>query len=409
MTTEPSGDRLGASVMRALRTEAPEAEFFGMPGPRMREAGCESLEPMESVAVMGIIEVLKRYRSLARLRARLVEDIRARSPDVVVGIDAPDFNLGALKRFGHAGIPRVQLVSPQVWAWRRGRVRSVAASCDLLLSIFPFEAALYDGQPLDVKFIGHPVADEFPLTPDRAAARARLGCANPEKRLLAVLPGSRNQEITHLAAPFFESAALLAASHANLEVLCPCVSQAHQARLEEICALAAPKLRVRFLEGLGREVLAAADVALVASGTATLESMLARTPMVVGYRMPRFNFAIVRRLVRVPFIAMPNLLAGHELVPEFIQDAVQPAMLAKALDAWLCDADRRGAFAAEAATLHATLCRDASVTAAQAILGVIAQSRPEATSGVSPWTMTDATSEDAPSPSSGEPTHSCRK
>ena len=374
MTTEPSGDRLGASVIQALRARAPDAEFFGMPGPRMRAAGCESLEPMESVAVMGIIEVLKRYRSLARLRARLVEDIRARSPDVVVGIDAPDFNLGALKRFGRSGIPRVQLVSPQVWAWRRGRVRSVAASCDLLLSIFPFEAALYDGQPLDVKFIGHPVADEFPLNPDRAAARARLGCSDPDQRVLAVLPGSRSQEIAHLAATFFETAALLVASHANLEVLCPCVNPAHKARLEEICAAVAPTLRVRFLEGLGREVLAAADVALVASGTATLESMLARTPMVVGYRMPRFNFAIVRRLVRVPFIAMPNLLAGHELVPEYIQDAVQPAALAEALDDWLCDDDRRATFVSEAATLHETLCRDASATAAEAILNVIAES-----------------------------------
>lgn len=369
VTTEPSGDRLGVSLISALREQAPDVELFGMPGPRMRAAGCEVIAPMESVAVMGFVEVLRRYRELSRLRADLMHAIAARKPDVVVGIDAPDFNIGALKRLAATGCRRVQLVSPQVWAWRRGRVKTVATSCDMLLSILPFEAELYEGLPLAVHFIGHPVADEFPIESVRGQMRVALALDFPsDARLLAVLPGSRRQEIAHLAEPFFRAAAIMCERDPRLRVLCPCVSAEHRALLEQVRAEVAPRLDVRFFEQQGREVLQAADVALVASGTATLESLLAKTPMVVGYRMPTLNHVLARRLVRVPFIAMPNLLAGRRLVPEFIQHDVTPEHLADAAIAWLCDDDARADFTGTAVAIHREIRLDASRTAARHIL-----------------------------------------
>jgi len=368
IATEPSGDRLGAGLIRALEEAEPGIECFGMAGPRMRAQGCEPLAEMESVAVMGIVEVLARYPELRRIRRRLVEAIAARRPDVVVGIDAPDFNLGALALLGKGPAVRVQFVSPQVWAWRRGRVRTVARAVDLLLTIFPFEPALYEGQPIDTRFVGHPIADEIPPERDVAGARRALELPAGHREWLAVLPGSRAQEIRHNAAPFFAAAATLARARSTLGVVCPYLNAGHLASLEAARLACAPDLAVAFREQCGREALAAADVALVASGTATLEGLLSGTPLVVGYRMPWLNYAIMRTMVRVPFIAMPNLLAEQALVPEFVQGAMTPEALTAALGEWFESPPRRAAYAERARALSNDLRRDASRSAARAIL-----------------------------------------
>lgn len=339
-----------------------------MAGPRMRGAGCEALARMESVAVMGIVEVLARYRELSATRRRLMRDIASRQPHAVVGIDSPDFNLGALEQLRASNALKVQFVSPQVWAWRRGRIPGIARVVDLLLTILPFEPALYAGQPLDTRFVGHPIADELAPATDRLALRRKLGLSEPQAPLLAVLPGSRRQEIRQLAAPFFAAAARTAGRQTALNVVCPYADRAHRSLLENARARAAPALEVLFREQAGREALAAADCALVASGTATLEGLLTGTPLVVAYRVPWLNYAIMRPMLSVPYVALPNLLAGEALVPEFLQMAARPAALSDAVSAWLEDPARRRAYAARAAEIGADLRRDASRSAAAAIL-----------------------------------------
>lgn len=363
---ELSGDLLGAGLIRALRRRYPQAVFEGIAGPGMLAAGCSGLFPLERLSVMGLVEVLRHLPELLRIRRALLARWRADPPDVFIGIDAPDFNLPLARRLRAGGVRTAHYVSPSVWAWRQGRVRGIARSVDLMLALFPFEERFYRDHAVPVACVGHPLADEIPLVSDRAAARAALAvtAAGP---VLAVLPGSRHGEVGRLGPDFIAAAQGLAERHPGLQVLLPCATPALRAQLEAQLRAAQAQSLVRLVDGRAREVLAAADLALVASGTATLEAMLVGRPLVMAYRIAPLTYAIARRLMKIDRFALPNLLAGRDLVPEFIQDAATPAALCAALDAWLTEPARAQAVCAEFARLHAELRRDASEAAATAL------------------------------------------
>jgi lipid-A-disaccharide synthase len=363
---EASGDQLGAALIAALRARVRGLEVRGVAGPKMRMAGCEVLADSEELAVMGLFEVLKHLPRLWRLRTQLVDSILAWQPDVFVGIDAPDFNLRLARPLKRAGLRTVQYVSPQVWAWRQSRVRTMAECCELVLCLLPFEPAFYAGHGLAAKFVGHPLADQIPLQADRAAARRALQL--PEQgTLVALLPGSRGAEVAHLGRPFRAAAAELATRHPDWRFVAPMANAAAAARF---AAQAPPVPGLMLVDGQARTVLQAADAALIASGTATLEALLCACPMAVAYRFGALTAAVVRglHLVKLPYFAMPNLLAGEALVPEFFQSAVTSSALASAVESLLENPDRRAHLIARFAALHRQLRVDGAARAADAIL-----------------------------------------
>ena len=375
---EASGDRLGADFIRAVLARRPDTRFDGIAGPQMAAAGCETLAAAERLAVMGLVEVLRHLPRILAVRRRVLAEFLGRRPDVFVGIDAPEFNLGLAGELHAAGIRTVQYVSPQVWAWRRGRVRGMVRSLDRVLCLLPFEQRFYEGQGLAAEFVGHPLADRMPLEPDRAAARATLGI-HAHAPLLAVLPGSRQGEVERLAEPFARTLRRLAEERPALQYVAPMVRPA----LQEVFAAAlrhhAPGVSVRLLDGQAGTALAAADAALVASGTATLETLLSKRPMVVAYRVAPVTAGVLRlfRLMKAPFIAQPNLLAGRQVVEEYVQEQVQPAVLVPAVCRALDDDAHRRDLEQLFRDLHLDLRRDASGRAADAVLalaGNVAQS-----------------------------------
>ncbi len=373
---ESSGDALGAALIEALRARVPELEVIGVAGSKMRAAGCEVLADAHELEVMGLAEVLPHLPRLLRLRARLVRDIAAHAPDVFVGIDYQQFNLGLARRLKSRGLATVQYVSPQVWAWRRGRVRTIGRAFDLVLCLLPFEPAFYREHHVAAQFVGHPLADQIPMQPDRAAARAALGLETAAP-VLALLPGSRVGEVERLVPAFLRAARLLAARHPGLVVVAPMATPAARRAFERVLATMpqaqAPPLRL--LDGQARTALMAADTALVASGTATLEALLCRCPMVVAYRFAAVTAMLVRalRLVRVPYFSLPNWLAGQMLVPEFLQEAVLPEPMAEALAALLDDAPRREYLLGQFQAIHASLRQQGAALAAEAVIQCVRQ------------------------------------
>ncbi len=323
---EASGDALGAAVVRALRARQPDVQIMGVGGERLCREGLDSLFPLERLAVMGVVEPLGRLPELLARRRGLVRHFTRNPPDLFLGIDAPDFNLGLAARLRRAGVTTAQLVSPAVWAWRPGRVRGIARAVDRVFCLLPFEPAFYAEHGVAAEFVGHPLAGELASAPSRALARRRLGlpAAAP---VLALLPGSRAGEVRRLLPDFLQAAALLRADLPALQVVVPAASAERERQL-------APLLRgqpASLLAGGSRDALAAADAVLTASGTATLEAALLGRPMVVAYRMHPLSYRLLRRLLRVPHVALPNLLAGRALVPEFLQDEARPRALAAAL------------------------------------------------------------------------------
>jgi lipid-A-disaccharide synthase len=368
---EASGDLLGAALIDALRARAPDTCFVGLAGERMRAAGCEPLGSSGEISVMGFVEPLRHLPRLLRLRARLEREFRERRVDAFIGIDSPSFNLGLAGRLHRSGMATIQYVSPQVWAWRPGRVRRIAASVDAVLCLMPFEPQFYADHAVRAEFVGHPLADQVPLQVDRAGARHVLGLA-ADARVVALLPGSRMAEVKRLGADFAAAAARVAKQGTPVpEFIAPMATQ-------ELAAVFNRQVfdsgaRVRLVDRSADLVLAAADAALVASGTATLQTLLHGCPMVVAYRVAPLTALLARDfgLVKVRYISQPNLLAGEELVPEFLQEAVTPHALASSLQAALEDQARRAYLQKRFHEIHLQLRQGGADKAARCVLDVI--------------------------------------
>lgn len=378
---EASGDLLGAGLIERLRERFPEAAFAGVGGDAMREQGMETWFDAQQLAVMGFAEVLSHLPRLLRLRRTLREQLLAWRPDVFVGIDAPDFNLGVERWLKRRGVRTVHYVSPSVWAWREKRAQTIGRSADRVLCLFPMEPAIYAQHGVDARFVGHPLADAMPLHADRSAARRALALPD-DVPVLAVLPGSRLGEIQRLGPAFFDAAKRVAEQIADLHIVVPAANAAclaaieallSERRLPVVNAQTAAPAEFRLLDGQARTAMVAADVVLLASGTATLEAMLAKRPMVVGYRIAPLTHAIVRRLgmLKIDRYALPNILAGADLVPERMQDDCTPQALADAVLGWLRNPDAVESLQSRYRELHLALRQDASARAADAVAELI--------------------------------------
>ncbi|MBT8768621.1 lipid-A-disaccharide synthase [Metapseudomonas boanensis] len=362
---EASGDILGSTLMQALKVQHPDVEFIGVGGGRMQAEGLEPYFPMERLSVMGLVEVLGRLPELLARRKRLITTLIEARPDVFIGIDAPDFNLGVELKLRHAGIKTVHYVSPSVWAWRQKRVLKIRKGCDLMLTLFPFEARFYEEQGVPVRFVGHPLADAIPLETDRLAARRALGLPG-ESPVVALMPGSRGGEVAKLGELFLDAAERLRSMRPGVQFVLPCASPERRAQVEAM--LAGRDLALTLLDGRSHEALAACDAVLIASGTATLEALLYKRPMVVAYRVAPLTYRILKRLVKSPFVSLPNLLAQRLLVPELLQDAATPEALSGAMGALL---EGGGVQTEGFDAIHRTLRQDASRQAADAILKLV--------------------------------------
>lgn len=364
---ETSGDILGAGLIRALKGHYPDARFVGVAGPLMQAEGCEAWFEMEELAVMGVVEVLERLPRLLKIRKELTQRFSELKPDVFVGIDAPDFNITLEGRLKQRGIPTIHYVSPSVWAWRQKRVFKIGKSTNMVLAFLPFEKAFYDKFNVPCRFIGHTMADSMPLEPDKKLARETLGIPL-DVHCLALLPGSRNAEVEMLSADFLKTALLLRQHYPDLHIVVPLVNAKRREQFERIKAEIAPDLPAHLLDGQARNAMIASDAALLASGTAALECMLAKCPMVVGYRMKPFTYWLAKRLVKTPYVSLPNLLAGREIVTELLQEECVPDKLSVALLPLLADGEKSHELRQTFTTLHESIRRDADEQAAQAVI-----------------------------------------
>jgi lipid-A-disaccharide synthase len=369
---EVSGDRLGAGLVSELQRRLPGATFAGVPGPAMEAAGCAAWAHSEDLAVMGLVEVLRHLPRIRRVMGTVKARLASEPPDVYVGIDAPDFNLRVERVARRAGIPTVHYVSPSVWAWREGRVAVLRESCSLVLCLLPFEADFLNARGVAAEFVGHPLADELPVAPDAAPARAALGLPATGP-VVAVLPGSRRGEVERLGPVFAATIAWLADREPGLHFVVPAATPALRAILAgQLAGL--PAGLVTLVDGQSQQAMVASDVVLLASGTATLEAMLLRRPMVVAYRLAPLTWTLVKglNLVRVAWVSLPNLLAGEGLVPELLQDRAQPALLGAEVRRLLLDGAARAALLARFDGLRDRLRQDASARAAAAVERLIA-------------------------------------
>lgn len=363
---EASGDILGAGLMQAIRIHCPQVEFIGVGGPLMQAQGLQSYFPMERLAIMGLVEVLGRLPELLSRRKRLIATLKQQQPDVFIGIDAPDFNLTIELQLREAGIKTVHYVSPSVWAWRQKRVLKIRQGCDLMLTLLPFEAQFYQEHQVPVLFVGHPLADSVAMRNDQLPAREQLGLP-ADVQVVALLPGSRGGEVAKLGALFVDTARYLLAEKPLLRFIIPAANQARREQLAAILA-EAPNLPIEILDGQSQAALQACDAVLIASGTATLEAMLFKKPMVVAYKLAPLSHWLLKKMVKSPYISLPNLLAAEMLVPEFIQDAATPEALGEAVLTQLRDGSQQTERFAE---LHESLRCDASQRAAQGVLQLL--------------------------------------
>lgn len=369
---EASADFLGANLLAALREKQPGLLVEGIGGGKMQALGCRSLFPADRLAVMGIVEVLGRYRELLDIRRQLRNYYLANPPDLFIGIDAPDFNLGLERSLRRQGIPTVHYVSPSVWAWRNYRMHKIAASVDLMLTLFPFETGIYKEYNIRAEFVGHPLAETIAMHPDRQAARRRLDL-DQEETIIAIMPGSRKSELTRLWGPFLQTADLCYRHSPGLRFISNLVNRqslnyCEQSRRE----LALDHLPIRFYENRTHDVLEAADLVLAASGTVTLEAMLFKRPMVVAYKLNPVSHVLVKLLAHVNYAALPNLLAGRELVPECLQYDCHPEKLFVKLQEWLTSPDKIKLYEEECRRLHGLLKTGKDNPAANAVLKLLA-------------------------------------
>lgn len=366
---ETSGDLLAGLLLGGLKQRWPALRSFGIGGPRMAEHGFEAWWPHDQLAVRGYVEVLRHYRRIKRIRDALAARLLDERPDAFIGVDAPDFNLGLEATLRAGGLKAIHFVCPSVWAWRAGRLKTIAASVDHLLCLFPFEPPLLARHGVAATYVGHPLADAIPLRPPRAAARTGLGLAD-DVTVVALLPGSRRSEIQYIAPLFVRAAALLARRRPELRFVLPVVPGLRALVEPMVAAGTAP---IQLVDGRSHEVLAACDVTLIASGTATLEAALFKRPMVIGYRMNPISYQIMKRMRLQPWVGLPNILCREFLVPELLQHEATPQALAAAVVQWLDAPARCDALAARFLEIHQLLRRNTAHTATDAIAQVLAR------------------------------------
>ncbi|MBA5763364.1 lipid-A-disaccharide synthase [Vibrio sp. 404] len=369
---ELSGDTLGEGFIQAIKQRYPNAEFVGIGGPKMIAQGCDSLFDMEELSVMGLVEVLGRLPRLLKVKAELVKFFTDNPPDVFVGIDAPDFNLRLELDLKNAGIKTVHYVSPSVWAWRQKRIFKIEAATNLVLAFLPFEKAFYDKFNVPCEFIGHTLADAIPLESDKAPARELLGLEQ-DKRWLAVLPGSRGSELKMLAEPFIMACKQLHTKFPDLGFVVALVNQKRREQFEMAWMQHAPELKFKLIDDTAKNVITAADVVMLASGTVALECMLVKRPMVVGYKVNALTAFIASRMVKTKYVSLPNILADEELVKEYLLQDCTPENLASEVERLLGE---QGEQMVEKFTeMHHWIRKDADQQAANAVLDLIGMSK----------------------------------
>ncbi|GLX87060.1 lipid-A-disaccharide synthase [Thalassotalea loyana] len=367
---EHSGDTLGAGLMSQLKHHYPDAKFVGIGGPKMLALGFESLFDMEELAVMGIIEVLGRIRRLLHVRKSLVEYFTENKPDVFIGIDAPDFNLTLEEKLKANGIKTVQYVSPSVWAWREKRIFKIERATNMVLSLLPFEKAFYDKYQVPCTFVGHTLAEQIPMNSDKSQARQSLGLnVLPEQHLVALMPGSRSGELKLLVEPYLEAAKKLLNKHPNMRFVVPMISQDKADMFNKLHQELAPELKLDVIVGKTQDVMAASDVLLIASGTVTLEAALVKRPMVVCYKVNALTWQIAKRMVKLKWVSLPNLLANEEIVPEFLQHDIKVDDLVSALEERLFQ--DQTALLSRFEQIHHELKQNADEKSAQAVIALM--------------------------------------
>ena len=362
---------LASGLIKAIGDRVPGARFEGIAGPRMLAVGCETLYPMERLSVMGLSEAVGRYLELVPVRRRLARRIVENSPDAFIGVDAPDFNLSLELALRRAGVKTIHFVSPSVWAWRRYRLNKIAQAVDMMLALFPFEPPLYEARSIPVRFVGHPFADEIAMRTSRDAARERLSL-DARARIVALLPGSRMSELQRLAGLLARTARWVHQRRPDVQFVAPLVDGATREYFSRALAEHAPGLRCELFQGASRDAMAASDVVLLASGTATLEAMLLKRPMVITYRTMRLTWIVGRAMLHVDHVGLPNLLAGTRLVPELLQDEATPDRLGTLLLDRLDHPERQRSVLEEFDRIHRALRNDAFTKAAEAVLEVVA-------------------------------------
>jgi lipid-A-disaccharide synthase len=374
---EASGDQLGAALIRELGKLYPESRFVGIGGAAMRAAGMDTWWDSEELAVFGLFEVLSHFRRLYRIRSSLKQRLLDSRPDAFIGIDAPDFNLGLETRLKSAGIPTVHYVSPTVWAWREKRVKKIARAADLVLCLFPFEPAWYSGHDVSAAYVGHPMADQIAPGTGHSSARSRLGLDSGD-RVVALLPGSRRGEVSRLAGPMIEAAGLLSREHPGIRLVVALANEAVRELFEETLQASGDEDLIRDMQrvdGHPRTVIAASDVVMCASGTATLETMLINRPMAVCYRVAPSTYQLARllKLVKIRYVSLPNILAGEALVPELLQNDATGPHIARSVSRWLNDPGACKGLQNRFATMHHELRCNASQQAAAAVRALLAE------------------------------------
>ncbi|PNM08440.1 lipid-A-disaccharide synthase [Pasteurella multocida] len=373
---EVSGDILGAGLIRSLKVQYPHARFIGIAGPRMLAEGAETLVDMEELSVMGLAEVVKHLPRLLKIRRQLIHTMLQEKPDIFIGIDAPDFNIDVELKLKENGIKTIHYVSPSVWAWRQNRIHKIAKATHLVLAFLPFEKAFYDRFEVPCRFIGHTMADAIALKPNRQEACEYLNL-DASQRYVAILVGSRGSEVTFLAEPFLQAAKLLKQQYPDIQFLVPMINAKRREQFEQIKAQVAPELELILLDGKARQAMIAAEATLLASGTAALEAMLCKSPMVVGYRMKATTYFLAKRLVKTEYVSLPNLLANEMLVPELIQEQCTAENLAEKLALYLSQEEsalqQRHALIQRFTDLHKLIQCDADKQAAQAVIELLEQ------------------------------------
>lgn len=365
---EASGDILGEGLIKALKLHYPDAVFEGIAGPKMVAQGCKALYPLEALSVMGFAEVLGKLRSILRIRKAIIAHFIATPPDIFIGIDAPDFNLTVERKLKEKKIKTIHYVSPSVWAWKQWRIHKIAKATDLVLAFLPFEKAFYDKFNVPCQFVGHTLADQLPLIPEKSLARKKLGLSDTDQ-LLAILPGSRKAEVEMLGPLFLQAASIISQQYPEIKFIVPMVNDARKKQFRVQQKLYAPSLPLQVFDGQASAVLQSADTVLLASGTAALEAMLAKAPMVVAYRVKPITYVIAKSLAKIKYTSLPNLIAGKEVVKELSQYDCTVEKIVAQLQRLLTEDN--SAMVDTFTQLHQLIKCDADTQAAQAVVDLL--------------------------------------